>query len=237
MNTTIEYMATTKGGSGRGQGRKKDWGKKPESKIGVPIELVPQKKHIVEIWTILQQSGLELGDLARSLKNHGIDFIQQDITDSLTSSNSYRMYSTSVGASFGVTSSIDAEAGGYEEIYLESILGIKSPERTSFMRVKGESMIDDGILPGAILTVEMPNTTASKSWLEPQDGNTVIALIDGTDLTVKKFRKNDKGEFLVPRNRENKNFKPLQVSSRDPEWTGGHEVEIVGIVRKIALDP
>jgi len=230
-------MANTKGGSRPGQGRKQDWGQKAESRIGVPYEFVEQKKYLVEIFATLQYNGLKLRDVAQFLKNHGIDLIQQDGTESSLSFNSYRMYSTSVAASFGVTSSVDAEAGGYEEIHLESILGIKSPERTSFMEVTGTSMIDDGIFPGAILTVETPNTTASKSWLEPQDGNTVIALIDGTDLTVKKFRKTDEGIFLIPRNRENQNFQPLQISSCNPKWTGGHEVKIVGIVRKITLDP
>lgn len=230
-------MANTKGGSGRGQGRKQDWGQKAESKIGVPYEFVEQKKYLIEIFATLQQNELKLRDVAQFLKNHGIDLIRQGIIDSPSSSNSYRMYDTPVAASFGVTSSVEAEAGGYEGISLESVLGIKSPERTSFMKVTGNSMIDDGIFEGAILTVETSNTTASKSWLEPQDGNTVIALIDGTYLTVKKFRETDKGKFLIPRNHKNKNFQPLQISSCDPEWTGGHEVEIVGIVKKISLDP
>ncbi len=98
-------------------------------------------------------------------------------------------------------------------------------------------MIDDGISEGAILTVETSDTTASKSWLEPQTGDAVIALVDRTDFTVKRFRRNNEGEFLEPRNRKNQNFQPIQISSRDPGWTGGHEVEIFGIVRKIVLDP
>lgn len=231
-------MVNTKGGSGQGQGRKPDWGKKPESRIGVPFEVVPQKKHIVEIWTVLQQCGLEFRDLARLLKNHGIDLIRQNSDNSsLPPSNFYRIYSTPVAASFGLTSSFDAEAGGYEESHLESILSIQSPERTIFLQVIGDSMIDDGISEGAILTVETSDTTASKSWLEPQTGDAVIALVDGTDLTVKRFRRSNEGEFLEPRNRKNQNFQPIQISSRDPGWTGGHEVEIFGIVRKIVLDP
>lgn len=203
----------------------------------MPYELVEQKKYLVEIFATLQQNGLKLRDVAQFFESNGIELIRQDGANSPFSSNSYRMYSAPVAASFGVTSSEDAEAGGYEEIYLESVLGIKSPERTRFMRVIGNSMIDDGIFEGAILTVEISDTTASKSWLEPQTGNTVIALIDGTDLTVNRFRRDDEGEFLEPRNREDQSFQPLQISSRHPEWIGDHEITIIGIVRKIALDP
>jgi len=231
-------MVRQKGGSGRNQGRKFDWGQKPDSTIGVPYKLAEQKKYLVKLWTTLQQAGLELEHLAGFLENEGVDLIQQTSSGYLlSSSNVYKMYSTSVAASFGVTSSMDAEAGGYEEIYLESVLGIKSPNRAIFLKVTGYSMVDDEIFPGATLTVETRDTTMSKSWLDAQTGDTVIALIDGVDVTVKKFRRTNEGEFLVPRNRKNKNFQQIQISSCSADWMGGHEVEIFGIVRKIVLDP
>lgn len=47
------------------------------------------------------------------------------------------------------------------------------------LRVRGESMVDDGILDGDLLIVE--------SREEARRGETVVALVDGTEATVKRF--------------------------------------------------
>jgi SOS-response transcriptional repressor LexA len=227
-------MRKSQGGSGRGQGRKQDWGKRPESRISVPYKLAQpeSKKALVEFCLILEQAGLDLPDFVAVLKNHGMSLISQNKAHQPHNKTQlYRMYSTAVAASFGVISSSDADGGGYEEVNLISQL-ITTPDRTILLEVTGNSMIDEGIYPRSILVVETGNT-ADKSWLEPQNGNIVVALIDEVDLTVKRFRRTDRGDFLEPRNRSNKSYKPLLIAGSDDEPLEGHKVEIIGIVRKV----
>jgi DNA polymerase V len=214
-------MMSSKGGAGRKQGRNSDWGKKPDSRISVPFELAEtrQKKALVRIWSVLEQSGLDFTDLATVLENYGVSVIFEDKSH-CAGKQLHRMYSTAVAASFGVISSSDVDAGGYEEVDLNDLL-IKAPERTIFLKVTGTSMVDVGIYPNSILVVEICNTT-SKSWLSPNTGDIVIALIDGIDFTVKRFEKTDEGVFLVPRNRK-KEYKRQQIVESD----------VVGIVRSV----
>lgn len=218
-----------------------DWQQKPSSRISVPWELAHgsgQKKALVSIWEALYESGFNLTDIDLLIQDFGVEAILQSQPSHIKQTpKTYPKYSTAVAASFGIVSSADADAGGHEDYQLENLLNIKSPERTIFLEVTGYSMIDDGILPGAILAVEVRSSKHGKSWLDAQNGDTVIALVDESDFTVKKFRRTEEGEFLVPRNRKNKAFQPLQISSCDPSWIGGHEVEIIGIVTKICLDP
>ncbi len=83
------------------------------------------------------------------------------------------------------------------------------------LNVKGNSMVDDGILDGDIIVV--------KSQKEARDGQTVVAIIDG-GATVKRyyFRKN-KIE-LHPRNKE---LSPLIVDQGDFSIEG----IVTGLVR------
>jgi SOS-response transcriptional repressor LexA len=142
------------------------------------------------------------------------------------------MFSASVAASFGVVSALDADAGGYEEVSLDTLL-VAAPERTIILKVTGHSMIDDGIEPGSFLVVETPDTSWSKSWLEPHDRENVIALIGGSDLTVKKFRRTDKGESLEPRNCKCKQHKPLPIARSDRDNDEDRAIKILGIVRAV----
>ena len=63
---------------------------------------------------------------------------------------------------------------------------------TFVLRVRGESMIDDGIRDGDLLVVESRQTAES--------GQTVVALIDGEEATVKRYHPQGKMILLKPAN-------------------------------------
>lgn len=82
------------------------------------------------------------------------------------------------------------------EQYLEPQLDlnellIKRPAATFFVRVKGDSMIGEGIRDGDLLVVDRSLTPAS--------GDVIIAAVDG-EFTVKTFRKDKDGVRLEPAN-------------------------------------
>ncbi len=82
---------------------------------------------------------------------------------------------------------------------------IKHPAATFFVRVSGDSMIAAGIHDGDILIVDRS--------LEPQDGNIVIAYLEG-ELTVKRIRILADRLVLMP---ENEDYVPRQVD-QDSEF-------------------
>ena len=80
------------------------------------------------------------------------------------------------------------------------------------LRVKGESMIDDGILDGDYVVVERNNY--------PKNGDVVVALLDNSHATLKRFYKEDKRIRLQP---ANKTMSPIYV----------RDVIIQGVVRAV----
>lgn len=90
---------------------------------------------------------------------------------------------------------------------------IGDPSKTYVLRVKGDSMIEEGIHEGDLVVVERKN--------EPKDGDIVIAEVDG-GWTMKFLRKKPgKSVFLEP---ANKNYKPIY-----PE----HEMRIAAVVKGV----
>lgn len=80
------------------------------------------------------------------------------------------------------------------------------------LRVQGDSMVDDGILDGDMVIVEK-RTTAN-------NGEIVVALIDGTDATLKRYQLNrDDSVTLRP---ANATMMPLRLSAK--------RVQIQGVV-------
>jgi repressor LexA len=80
------------------------------------------------------------------------------------------------------------------------------------LRVRGDSMIDEQIRDHDLIVLQSKQTA--------ENGQTVVALIDGSDATVKKFFSNKQQVRLEP---ANPNFKPIVV--RPP-----HRVQIQGVV-------
>ncbi len=85
--------------------------------------------------------------------------------------------------------------------------------RTYALRVRGESMIDENIQDGDIIIVASQKTA--------DNGQVVVALIDGNYATVKKFFREPEFIRLEPANPQ---FKPIFIKT--PE-----RIEIQGVVK------
>lgn len=93
---------------------------------------------------------------------------------------------------------------------------VNDPSKTYVLRVKGDSMIEEGIHEGDLVIVERKN--------EPKDGDIVIAEVDG-GWTMKFLRKKPgKAVFLEP---ANKNYKPIY-----PENELHIAAVVKGVIRK-----
>lgn len=85
-------------------------------------------------------------------------------------------------------------------------------KRNSYaLRVRGHSMIDDNIEDGDIIVIEKRETASN--------GESVIAMINGETVTLKKFYVEKDGIRLQPANPE-----------MDPIFLHNEEVQILGIV-------
>jgi len=84
------------------------------------------------------------------------------------------------------------------------------------LRVKGNSMVEDGILDGDYVVVRRQQTA--------DNGQTVVALVEG-EATVKRFQRGREGITLYPANAA---MQPIHVA---PEQAFGVEGIVVGVVR------
>lgn len=94
---------------------------------------------------------------------------------------------------------------------------VNDPANSYVLRVKGESMIDEGILDGDYVIIERNPS--------PQDGDVVVALLDNAYATLKKFYREQKRIRLQPANAK---MKPIY--SADPLIQG----IVRGVIRKFA---
>jgi SOS regulatory protein LexA len=85
---------------------------------------------------------------------------------------------------------------------------VRRPSRTFLVTVKGDSMIDAGLMPGDTVIVEKANTA--------DEGAIVVALVDGA-YTVKRLARENRRYILKP---ENKSYPVLRPDS----------LEIAGVV-------
>jgi len=74
------------------------------------------------------------------------------------------------------------------------------------LRVRGDSMIQDCIMDGDLVVLQRRG--------EYRNGDRIVALIDGEEATLKEFRRDPKGVWLIPHNPEltPKCFPPEQVA-------------------------
>ena len=94
---------------------------------------------------------------------------------------------------------------------------VTTPMKTYALKVRGDSMIDEHICDGDIVIVEKRETA--------YNGDIVIALIDGHETTVKKFRKRGRKVDLIPANRE------METMVFDEDRVKIQGV-VIGVVRK-----
>ena len=86
------------------------------------------------------------------------------------------------------------------------------------LRVRGDSMIDEQIRNDDLIILQSRQTA--------ENGQTVVALIDGSDATVKRFYGNRNQVRLEP---ANPNYKPIVI--RPPERVQ-IQGAVVGVIRK-----
>lgn len=95
---------------------------------------------------------------------------------------------------------------------------VDDPINSYVLRVKGESMIEDGILDGDYVIVERNPS--------PRNGDIVVALLDNTYATLKRFYREKNQIRLQP---ANSTMNPLYV--KDPIIQG----VVKGLIRSFAL--
>ena len=109
---------------------------------------------------------------------------------------------------------IEAVAGSETIAVPETLAG----KRDAYvLRVKGDSMIDEQIRDGDLVIVEDRKTA--------DNGEMVIALIGGVDVTLKKFYRENGRVRLQP---ANATMQPILVDSDDVQIQG----VVVGVIRK-----
>lgn len=96
----------------------------------------------------------------------------------------------------------------------ESLAGTRD---TYVLRVRGDSMIDEQIRDGDFVIVEDRRTA--------ENGETVVALLGGSDVTLKKFYRENGQIRLQP---ANATIQPIIVAASDVQVQG----VVIGVMRK-----
>lgn len=96
-------------------------------------------------------------------------------------------------------------------------------KRTFALRVRGDSMLNEGILDGDFIIVE--------SRAAAENGQTVVALIGGNDATVKRFYR---GRGHIRLEAANPRYKPIIVKPSDRLRIQG---VVIGVIRKYPHQP
>jgi len=104
----------------------------------------------------------------------------------------------------GIRAGFPSPATDYDEeaIDLNKAL-IHNREATFFARVKGESMIDAGYMPGDLLVVDRS--------LEPQTGDVVVAYVDG-GFTIKELDLTQREHGVIRLLPHNEAYKPITIT-------------------------
>jgi repressor LexA len=102
---------------------------------------------------------------------------------------------------------------------LEVPVSMAAGRRCYALRVRGSSMVDEGIFDGDYVVVEEKQV--------PENGEVVVALVNGTDATLKKFYREKKGRAerirLQPANPD---MEPIIIGPEDT-------IEVQGRVRGV----
>lgn len=94
---------------------------------------------------------------------------------------------------------------------------IRDAESTFVLRVRGESMIEDGIHEGDLIIVERTKNA--------RNGQVVVALVNGFETTVKRFYNEGSAIRLQP---ANSTMEPIYAMPKDVEIQG----VLVGLIRR-----
>ena len=109
------------------------------------------------------------------------------------------LYSAKVGAG---QSRFPSAAQDYEQEDLDlNKLVVSNPPATFYCRVSGDSMIDAGLHPNAIVSVDRS--------IIPKSGDVIVCALDG-ELLIKRLSKRGQSIKLLSEN-EKKNYPPIVV--------------------------
>ena len=111
---------------------------------------------------------------------------------------------------------IEAITGSFEQISVPNYL-LNNRDEHFTLEVNGDSMIDEGIFDGDIVVI--------KKTQQANIGDIVVALIDGNEVTLKKFRSFKNSVALEP---ANKNYKTRIFGEGRVKIQG----LLVGLIRK-----
>lgn len=112
----------------------------------------------------------------------------------------------------GLTAGFPSPAEDYVQVPLDlHKLLIEHPAATFFVKIEGDSMEGAGLHSGDILIVDRS--------LTPQNGKTVVALING-EFTVKRLKIEGKKIFLTP---ANPRYPTIEISE-------GSDFQVWGVV-------
>ena len=116
-----------------------------------------------------------------------------------------------------VVAGVPSDVCEFQENIEVPVTLVPNPARTYALRITGDSMIEEHICEGDIVIVEKRVTA--------RDGDIVIALVNGNETTVKRFRKEGDMAVLVPANRA---MAAIRVPLESVEIQG----VVIGVVRK-----
>jgi repressor LexA len=102
------------------------------------------------------------------------------------------------------------------------LAGIYDRANHFMLKVRGDSLIEDHINDGDLIVVRRQSTC--------DDGDTVVALIDGKNATLRRFYREEDNIRLQPANRD---LEPVFVSTHRVSIDG----VMVGVVRQVAAAP
>ena len=106
---------------------------------------------------------------------------------------------------------IESDAASAEQLAVPTEM-VPSSKNHFVLRVRGDSMIEDQICDGDLVVIEGRS--------EARNGETVVALVDGDEATLKRFYRNGSQIKLVP---ANETMSPMEFHAS--------QIEIRGIVR------
>jgi len=92
---------------------------------------------------------------------------------------------------------------------------VRNVENPFLLRVKGDSMIGEGILPRDLVVIK-PQQAASQ--------NELVAVLIGDEATVKRYHRDANGVKLMPANPA---YAPIEVTTEDSRVIG----KVVGLIR------
>lgn len=150
-------------------------------------------------------------------KGRGIEIVNDLSAPSMVKMDLEACYAIPIRGTVAAGMPLDVEEDPYHErLSVPSDL-VRDAEETYVLRVRGDSMIEEGIQEGDYIICERRNTA--------KDGQVVVALVNDYETTVKYFHRDGDMIRLQP---ANPYMKPIFVKPSDVQIQG----VVIGLVRK-----